>query len=52
MGTLLILLGTFAGLLASLPRAGTWMVRVKRLFGWLMLLIGGYLLVTAGTFMT
>jgi thiol:disulfide interchange protein DsbD len=52
MGTLLILLGTFAGLLASLPRAGAWMVRVKRLFGWLMLLIGGYLLVTAGTFMT
>ncbi len=52
MGTLLILLGTFAGLLASLPRAGTWMVRVKHLFGWLMLLIGEYLLVTAGTMMT
>jgi len=52
MGTLLILLGTFAGLLASLPRAGLWMVRVKHLFGWLMLLIGEYLLVTAGSLMT
>lgn len=52
MGTLLILLGTFTGLLASLPRAGAWMVRVKHLFGWLMLLIGEYLLVTAGTLMT
>ena len=52
MGTLLILLGTFAGLLASLPRAGLWMVRVKHVFGWLMLLIGEYLLVTAGSLMT
>ena len=52
MGTLLILLGTFAGLLASLPKAGLWMVRVKHLFGWLMLLIGEYLLVTAGSLMT
>ncbi|MCX5835013.1 MAG: sulfite exporter TauE/SafE family protein [Deltaproteobacteria bacterium] len=52
MGTLLILLGTFAGLLASLPRAGPWMVRVKHLFGWLLLVIGEYLLVTAGSLMT
>jgi cytochrome c-type biogenesis protein len=52
MGTLLILLGTFAGLLASLPKAGPWMVRVKHLFGWLLLVIGEYLLVTAGSFMT
>lgn len=52
MGTLLILLGTFAGLLTSLPKAGVWMVRVKHLFGWLMLLIGEYLLVTAGSLMT
>jgi cytochrome c-type biogenesis protein len=52
MGTLLILLGTFAGLLASLPRAGPWMARVKHLFGWLLLIIGEYLLVTAGSLMT
>ena len=52
MGTLLILLGTFAGLLASLPKAGPWMVRVKHLFGWLLLVIGEYLLVTAGSLMT
>jgi thiol:disulfide interchange protein DsbD len=52
MGTLLILLGTFAGLLASLPRAGPWMASVKHWFGWLLLIIGEYLLVTAGSFMT
>jgi len=52
MGTLLILLGTFAGLLASLPRAGPWMARVKHWFGWLLLIIGEYLLVTAGSLMT
>lgn len=30
MGTLLIILGSFTGLLSSLPNAGMWMVRVKK----------------------
>jgi thiol:disulfide interchange protein DsbD len=48
MGTVLILLGTFAGLLAGIPRSGPWMVRVSRLFGWLLLAAGEYFLINAG----
>ncbi len=48
MGTLLIILGTFAGLLVSLPRSGPWLVRIQRLSGWLLLAIGEYLLIKAG----
>jgi cytochrome c-type biogenesis protein len=44
MGTLLILLGTFAGLLAGIPRSGAWMVRISRLFGWVLLGTGEYFL--------
>ncbi len=48
MGTLLILAGTFAGLLAGIPRSGAWMVRISRLFGWILLGAGEYLLINAG----
>ena len=48
MGTLLILLGTFAGLLAGIPRSGTWMVRVSHIFGWILLGTGEYFLINAG----
>ncbi len=48
MGTLLILLGTFAGLLAGIPRSGPWMVRISRLFGWILLGTGEYFLINAG----
>ncbi len=34
MGTLPILLGTFAGLLAGIPKSGAWMSRISRIFGW------------------
>ncbi|MDD5066335.1 MAG: cytochrome c biogenesis protein CcdA [bacterium] len=37
MGLLFILLGTFAGLVRSLPRSGYWMVLVKYFFGLLLL---------------
>lgn len=50
MGTLLIILGTFTGLLTSLPRAGTWMMRIQRAFGWVMLILGEYFLFLAGKF--
>ena len=48
MGTLLILVGTFAGLLAAIPRSGLWMVRVSRIFGWILLGAGEYFLINAG----
>ena len=34
-----VVLGTFSGLLARLPKSGTWMVNVKRVFGVLLLLV-------------
>jgi thiol:disulfide interchange protein DsbD len=48
MGTLLILAGTFAGLLAGIPKSGVWMVRISRLFGWILLGAGEYFLINAG----
>ena len=51
MGSLLLFLGTFAGLLATLPKAGPWMVSIQRLFGWVFIAIGEYFLVIAGKFM-
>jgi cytochrome c-type biogenesis protein len=48
MGTLLILVGTFAGLLASIPKSGGWMTRISRLFGWILLGTGEYFLINAG----
>ena len=48
MGTLLILVGTFAGLLAGIPKSGAWMVRLSKAFGWILLATGEYFLVNAG----
>jgi cytochrome c-type biogenesis protein len=48
MGTLLILAGTFAGLLAALPKSGAWMARVSHVFGWILLAAGEYFLINAG----
>jgi len=48
MGTLLIVLGTFAGLLSSLPGSGEWMTMVNRLSGWILLAMGEYFLINAG----
>ena len=48
MGTLLILLGTFAGLLSSLPKSGPWLARISHLAGWILLAMGEYLLINAG----
>jgi thiol:disulfide interchange protein DsbD len=48
MGTLLIILGTFAGLLASLPKSGMWMTRVSHISGWILLAVGEYFLIEAG----
>jgi thiol:disulfide interchange protein DsbD len=48
MGLPVVVLGTFAGLLANLPKAGEWTVKVQRAFGVLLLLAGEYLLLEAG----
>jgi len=48
MGLPVVALGTFAGLLTNLPKAGAWTVKVQRAFGILLLLAGEYLLLEAG----
>jgi thiol:disulfide interchange protein DsbD len=48
MCTLLVIVGLFSGTLARLPRAGEWMVWVKRLFALIMLAVAEYYLVQMG----
>jgi thiol:disulfide interchange protein DsbD len=48
MCTLLILVGLFSGTLARLPKAGAWMVWIKRLFALIMLGVAEYYLVQMG----
>jgi|SRR2546427_2054589 len=52
LGFLLLLLGTFAGALASLPKAGSWMVTIKKVFGFGMILVGEYFLIQTGKLMS
>jgi len=42
MGILLILIGTFSGIVASLPRSGQWLERVKKILAFLIFVIGLY----------
>lgn len=49
MGTLLIIVGTFTGLIASLPKSGVWMERINYIFGFILIGAGEYFLFTAGT---
>jgi len=48
MGVLLVLVGTFSGLVAALPRSGEWMVKVKKGIGFLMIGLGEYFLIKMG----
>jgi cytochrome c-type biogenesis protein len=48
MGVLMIVLGTFSGALAAMPRSGQWMVRVKKGLGVVMIVVAEYLLLQAG----
>jgi thiol:disulfide interchange protein DsbD len=48
LGTLLIIVGTFAGLMSSMPKTGKWSVAIKKFFGWVMIAAGEYFLVQAG----
>jgi cytochrome c-type biogenesis protein len=48
MGSLLVVVGTFSGVLVSLPKSGRWMLAVKKLLGFVMLALGEYFLIRAG----
>ena len=48
MCTLLVMVGLFSGTVARLPRAGAWMVWIKRLFALIMLAVAEYYLVQMG----
>jgi cytochrome c-type biogenesis protein len=47
VGSLLVLVGTFAGILAGLPKSGAWMSGVKKLSGIVMLAVGAFFLYSA-----
>ena len=51
MGFLLLIVGTFTGLLSTIPRSGAWMITIKKAFGYLMLGIGEYFILKAGQLM-
>lgn len=51
VGFLLILLGTFTGLLTSIPKSGLWLERVKQFFGWALILAAEYFLIKMGGFL-
>ncbi len=48
VGVLLLLVGTFTGIIRSLPKAGPWMERIEKFFGWAMIVLGEYFLIQAG----
>lgn len=48
LGLLLIILGTFTGLIVSLPKSGQWLVRIKQAFGVLLLIVAEFFLIQAG----
>jgi thiol:disulfide interchange protein DsbD len=51
MCSVLIVVGTFSGVLASLPRSGPWMVTVKKGLGLAMIGLGEYFLIKMGQLM-
>ena len=51
MGSLLIIVGTFTGLLSTIPRSGVWMITIKKAFGFLMIGLGEYFILKAGQLM-
>jgi thiol:disulfide interchange protein DsbD len=51
LGGLLLLLGTFTGLIASLPKSGVWLHRVEQAFGILLILVAEFFILRAGRMM-
>ncbi len=48
VGASLILVGTFSGILASLPKSGVWLIRVKQFCGFVLIIAAQYFLIKAG----
>ena len=48
VGASLILIGTFSGILASLPKSGTWLLRIKQFCGFVLIIAAQYFLIKAG----
>jgi thiol:disulfide interchange protein DsbD len=48
MCTLLVVVGLSSGAIARLPRAGVWMVWIKRFFALVMIVVAEYYLVKMG----
>jgi thiol:disulfide interchange protein DsbD len=51
MGTILIVLGTFTGIITRLPKSGPWMVGIQKGFGIIFIAMGEYFLITSGKLM-
>ena len=51
MGMLLLIVGTFSGILTSLPKPGAWMENIKKFLAFLLILIGEYFLIKTGQMM-
>lgn len=49
MGTILLLVGTFTGILASIPRSGAWMEKIKKIIALIMIILAEYFFIQAGT---
>ena len=48
LGSLLVMVGTFSGILAAIPRSGEWMVKLKKTLGIFMIVLGEYFLIKTG----
>jgi len=48
MGLLLAIVGTFSGVMASLPKSGAWMGKIKKSLGIVMIFVGEYFLIKMG----
>ena len=48
VGSSLILVGTFSGILSHLPKSGPWLVRIKQICGVILLIAGEYYLIQSG----
>jgi len=51
VGTVLILAGTFSGILINLPKSGSWLIKVKKACGIILILAGVYFLIKARSLM-
>ena len=47
MGAILVIVGTFSGVLVRLPKSGNWMVAVKKICGIILVAMGTYLIFKA-----